>query len=111
MNYKGLIRNLCIVILFLFSFFGLQAQRETTDIFDKLVKHYSVNLIYDINELKELELNKVKICQSTISNDLDNLFANQLLEYKKIGGKTYIIKRIKEDMELKEPKEDNYRIQ
>lgn len=68
---------------------------KSTDVFDKLVKAYDINLIYDVDEISDVQLNKVDIGKRTAEQDLKDLFRNKPLRYKKLTAITFVIKKDK----------------
>lgn len=65
-----------------------------SEIIDQIALKHGVNIIYDIEQVKDVYVDKIKIGQS-VDEDLSLLLKEGGFVYKKIGDKTFVIKRQK----------------
>ncbi len=68
-------------------------QSVTEKTLDKLVKSYDINLIYDVDEISSIKLNKVDLGSSTPEDDLYALFKDTPLTFTKLTSQTFVIKK------------------
>ena len=69
-------------------------------VIDKIAQAHSVNIIYDVEQIKDVFVNAVKISKS-VDDDLTRLLKDEDFIYKKISDKTFVIKQQKEKRSAK----------
>lgn len=85
--------RLIMPILCLFITVFAFGQNEVKESLDKIVSAYDINIIYDISELKDAKINKIKIGKSSAEQDIEATLKDSELEYKQLTSKTFIIRR------------------